>query len=77
MTTKTEFFKEQSEYARQRAPVDIQVRRYQKAVVQMETWQRKAKAASNRLLKYKAQVRRYEKIFEADGRLAALKGKGE
>lgn len=52
---------------------DKQIARYQAAVTNLANWRKKMKRAATGVRTYQAKVKRYEKIFAADGRLAALK----
>lgn len=54
---------------------DGQIVRYQRAVAAAARWAAKRKRAANAEKKALTKVKRYERIFEADGRLAALKQK--
>ena len=52
---------------------DKQIERYQSSVAALARWRTKLKRAQTGMKTHQARVRRYEKIFSTDGRLAALK----
>lgn len=55
--------------------IDQQIQRYEKAMTLLTKWLQRQKGVAKKVKAYAGQVKRYEKIFAADGRLAALKGK--
>lgn len=52
---------------------DAQIIRYQAAVEAEKRWRTKLKRAQTGVKTYRDRIKRYEKIFAADGRLAAVK----